>query len=146
MLEMFLQCVFHTTFVIATLEKGLRSWVQWNWTFLFVKSFKFVSRPFRQGSKINTNQIKLWFSSHAIILEENSIGLDKKKKSFKESSWFGEPKCNLGSKVTQFFVFCFFSIVFFYLLLLEFCDNGRHAEDIVESTWAPQFWTNSKGL
>jgi hypothetical protein len=38
-----------------------------------------------------------------IILEEKSIGLDKK--SLKESSWFGEPKCKLESKVVYFLVF-----------------------------------------
>jgi hypothetical protein len=48
------------------------------------------------------------FSLHDIILEEKSIGLHKK--SLKESSWLGEPKCKLKSKVAYFFGF-FFTLV-----------------------------------
>jgi hypothetical protein len=39
-------------------------------------------------------------------LEGKPIGADPKKKSLKESSWFGETKCKLRSKVAHFFVFC----------------------------------------
>ncbi len=42
--------------------------------------------------------------------------------------WFGEPKCNLGSKVTHFFVFFAFLHRFLLSLLLKFCDNGRHVD------------------
>jgi hypothetical protein len=60
-----------------------------------------VPRPLNKG--LGPRQIKLWFSLHDIILVGKSIGLEPKKKSLKESSWFGEPKCKLGSKVVHFF-------------------------------------------
>jgi hypothetical protein len=45
-----------------------------------------------------------------------------------ESSWFGEPKWKLESKVAYFFgVFVFYC--FFKPLLLKFGKNGRHAMD-----------------
>ncbi len=54
--------------------------------------------------------------------------------------WFGEPKCKLGSKVTHFFVFLLFSIVFFYLCCLNFVImEDMLVEEIVESTCAPPF-------
>jgi len=68
----------------ATLDKGPRCRVQWNWAFLLVKSFKLVPRPLDKGP----GQIKLWFSLHGIIVKGNPIGSNQKKKSFKESSWF----------------------------------------------------------
>jgi hypothetical protein len=51
------------------------------------------------------------------------------KKSLKESSWFGEPKCKLESKVAYFFGFWFFFHCFFLPLLLKFGKNGRHTMD-----------------
>jgi hypothetical protein len=59
----------------------------------------------------------LWFSLHGIILEEKPIGPDPKK-SLKESSWFGEPKCKLGSKVVHSIVFFFFSFFIIFLTLV----------------------------
>ncbi len=37
-----------------------------------------------------------------------------KKKGLKESSWFGEPKCKLRSKVVHFFTFLLFFLIFIY--------------------------------
>jgi hypothetical protein len=51
-----------------------------------------------------------------------------KKWSSKESAWFGEPRCNLGSKVASSIVFHYFSLFFtifhcfsrfFFSLVLE---------------------------
>jgi len=68
-----------------------------------------------------------------------------KKKSLKESSWFGKPKCKLRSKVVHFFVFCF-SFIGFVLLLFEFYDDGKYVMDWghCENTPAPSFLINSK--
>ncbi len=74
----------------------------WNWS----------PRPLDKGPR--PRQIKLWFNLHGIILEGKPIGPLDPKKSLKGSSWFGEPKCKLGSKVIHFFVFLFFFTVFFY--------------------------------
>ncbi len=95
----------------ATLDKGPRSKVQWNQTFLLIKNFKLVSRPLDKN--LGPRHIKLWFSLHGIILEKKSI-FGPKTKSLQKSSWFGEPKCKLGSKVTHFFIY-FFSLFFFIL-------------------------------
>ncbi len=81
----------------ATLDKGPRSRVQWNGAFLLVKRFKLVPRPLDKGP--SPRRIKLWFSLHGIILEGTPIGPNQKN-SLKESSWFGEPKCKLGSKAS----------------------------------------------
>jgi hypothetical protein len=50
-------------------------------------------------------------------LEKKPIGPNPKK-SLKESSWFGEPKCKLGLKVVCSFVFVFllFSLLLFSLV------------------------------
>jgi hypothetical protein len=37
------------------------------------------------------------------LFGRESLGLDQKK-TLKESSWFGKPKCKLGSKVGHVFV------------------------------------------
>jgi hypothetical protein len=59
-----------------------------------------------------------------------------KKWSSKESSWFGQPRCKLGSKVGSSIVFQCFSLfslffkVFFHLFLkLKLCKNERHFMD-----------------
>jgi len=45
-------------------------------------------------------------------LEGKPIGPEQKKISFKESSWFGEPKCKLGFKVAHFLgIFVFFIVL-----------------------------------
>jgi hypothetical protein len=49
-------------------------------------------------------------------LEGKPIGSNQKKNNLKESSWFGELKCELGSKVVHFFVILLFLIVFFTLV------------------------------
>jgi hypothetical protein len=45
--------------LMAALEKGPRSKVQWSQAFLLVKSFKLVPRPLDKGPK--PRQSKLWF-------------------------------------------------------------------------------------
>ncbi len=68
-----------------------------------------------------------------------------KKESLKESSWFGEPKCKLGSKVVQFFVFLFIFIVFFYPCLNSTrIKDVLWIEDIIESTSTFPFLINSR--
>jgi len=53
-----------------------------------------------------------------------------KKWSSKESSWFGEPRCKLGSKVDSSIVFHYFSRFVFHLFLkLKLCKNRRHFMD-----------------
>jgi len=87
-------------------------------------------------------QIKLWFSLHDIILEGKPIGPDLKK-IFKESSWFWESKCKLGSKVVDFiFIFTFFFIVVAQILWKWKTCYGLlrahyllHFEPILELTW-----------
>jgi hypothetical protein len=77
-------------------------------------------------------------------LEGKPIGLDPKQ-TLKERLWFREPKCKLRSKV-HFFIFLLFSNVLFY----PCCSNYERIEemlwieDIVESTQAPSFLTNSR--
>jgi len=56
-------------------RKGPMSMVQWNRTFLLVKSFKLVPRLLDEGSW--QKKIKLWFSLHDIILERKPIGSNK---------------------------------------------------------------------
>ncbi len=43
----------------------------------------------------------------ASFWSENQLVRTKKKKTLQESSWFGEPKCKLVSKVVHFFCFLF---------------------------------------
>jgi hypothetical protein len=54
----------------------------------------------------------------------------------KWSSWFGEPRCKLGSKVVFSIVFHYFSLFslfsrfcFHLFLKLKLCMNGRHFMD-----------------
>jgi hypothetical protein len=62
----------------GNLKKSPRSRVQWNWTFLLIKSFKLVPRLLDNG--LGLRQIRMWFYLHGIILEGKLIGLDPKKK------------------------------------------------------------------
>ncbi len=94
----------------ATLNKGPRSKVQQNGTFLLVKSHKLDPRPLDKDLRPNETKLK-WYL-HGTILEGNSIGMDQKWNS-KESSWFREPKCKLGSKVVCSIIFHYFSRFFF---------------------------------
>ncbi len=58
------------------------------------------------------------------FLRENQL-VQTKKNSLSESSWFGEPKCKMGSKVAHFFILGGLFHYFLLLLLLKFCENGR---------------------
>jgi hypothetical protein len=61
---------------------------------------------------------KLRCHLHGTILEGNSIfGLNQKNGARKESSWFGEPRCKLGSKVVFSIVFIVFQSIFFTCFL-----------------------------
>ncbi len=111
-------------------RQGSRSKVQWNWAFLLVKSFTLVSRLLDNDP--SPRQIKLWFSVYGIILGRKPIGSDQKnKKSLKESSWFGESKCMICSRLFFPSFVCLFLLLFFYCsflsLLFKFCENGKHA-------------------
>jgi hypothetical protein len=59
---------------------------------------------------------KLRWHLHGTILEGNSINSNLKMGS-KESSWFGEPRCKLGSKVVSSLFFIVFIVFqgFFYI-------------------------------
>jgi hypothetical protein len=88
---------------------------------------KVALRPTLDNSPV-PRQMKLWFSLHGIILEGNPIGPNQKiKKSFKESSWFGEPKCKLESKVVHFLIFFSFLILFFH----PYCSNFVRMKDML---------------
>ncbi len=56
----------------ATLDKGPKSKVQWNWPFLL------EPKPLNKGPI--PRQIKLWFSLHDIISEGEPIGPNQKKR------------------------------------------------------------------
>jgi len=116
----------------ATLDKGSKSMVKWNWGFLLVKSFKLVPRFLVEGPW--PRQIKLWFSLHDIIL----------KGKFKESLCFGESKCKLRFQVVHFFSWVSFFSVFFYPCCSIFVtiENMLWIEDIVQNTSTPPFLTN----
>jgi hypothetical protein len=60
-------------------------------------------KAFKQGSttKDKSNCDLAYVTS---FWRENQL-VQTKKNSLKESSWFREPKCKVGSKVAQFFVF-----------------------------------------
>jgi hypothetical protein len=46
-------------------------------------------------------------------LEAKSIKSREKKKNLEDSSWFGEPKCKLGSKVVHFYLL----FIIYYLVV-----------------------------
>jgi hypothetical protein len=98
-----------------------------------VESHKWDPRPLDEDPR--PIEAKLRWHLHGTILERNSISSNQKMGS-RESSWFGEPRCKLGSKVVSSIVFHCFSRVFFHLFLkLKLCKNGKHSwmqEDIVE--------------
>jgi hypothetical protein len=54
-----------------------------------VKSFKLVSKPLDKGPDQDKSNCDLVYM--ASFWRENQIGIDPKKKTLKESSWFGEP-------------------------------------------------------
>lgn len=97
-----------------------------------VKSFELVPRPLEKSPE--PRQIILWFNLHGIILEENQL-VQNQKESLKEHSWFGEPKCKLGSKVV-FLSFLLFSTVFFNPCCSNFVkmEDMLWIEDIAENT------------
>jgi hypothetical protein len=60
----------------------------------------------------------LWFSLYGIILERKPIGSNKKKKSLNESSWYGESKCVLRSRLFFSSFFCSF-LFFFFIFVVQ---------------------------
>jgi hypothetical protein len=79
----------------ATLDSGPRSRVQWNRTIITAESQKLDAWPLDEGPRPKSDKLRLIL--HSTILEGKSTGLNQKEKSSKESSWFGEPRCKLGS-------------------------------------------------
>ncbi len=104
-----------------------------------VKSFELIPRPLNKGPR--PRQFKLCFSFHGIILEGNQLVWSKKKNNLKESSWFGEPKCDLGFKGAHFlFIFTdsFYPCCSNYVRMKDIL----WMEDIVEITPTPPFYIN----
>jgi hypothetical protein len=99
----------------ATLDEGPRSKVQRNGAFLMVESHKLDPRILDED--LSPNETKLKWYLHGTVLDGNSIGLDQKWSS-KENSWFGKPRCKLGSKVVSSIVFHYFSL--FFIVFQEF--------------------------
>jgi hypothetical protein len=78
----------------ATLDEGPRSRSQWNRTILLAESHKLGPLPLDERPWPKSGKLKL--NLHGTYLEGKSIGSNPKK-DLQESSWFGEPKCKLGS-------------------------------------------------
>jgi hypothetical protein len=79
--------------------------VQQNGATLLIENHKLDPRSLDENLK--PIHLNLRWHLDSIILEGNSIGLDQKI-SCQESSWFGEPRCKLVSKVISFIVFVVF--------------------------------------
>jgi hypothetical protein len=77
----------------------------------------------------------------ASFWKENQ-SIQTKKRSLKDSSWFGEPKCKLGSKVAHLFIYFIVFLVFLFNFVKM--KDMLWIEDIVESTLALSFLTNFK--
>ncbi len=103
------------------------------------QSFKFIPRPLDKDWDQEKSNCDLIYMA-SFWRETNRSRL--KKKNLKESSWFGEPKRKLRSKVVHFFIF--------FLVFYSCCSNSVRLEemlwieDIVQSTQAPPFLTNLK--
>jgi hypothetical protein len=115
----------------GTLDKGRRRRVQWNQTFLLVKSFKLVLRPLDKDPR--PRQIKLWLSLHGIILEGKPIGPNQKQELKGELMVW---KVQVKVQVCSFFHFLLSFIVFFYP---RYSNSSRMEEtlwieSLVEST------------
>ncbi len=78
----------------AAFNECRRSPVQWNRAILLAESHKSDPLPLDEGPWPKSGKWRL--NVHGTILEGNSIGSNPKK-DLEESSWFGEPKCKLGS-------------------------------------------------
>jgi hypothetical protein len=63
---------------------------------LLVESFKLVPKPLDEGPGPKSGKLRLPYMTP--ILEGKSIGSNQKQ-CYKESSWFGELKIKLGTKV-----------------------------------------------
>ncbi len=97
----------------GTLDKGSRSKVQWNWTFLLVKSFKLGSRPIDKDPR--PRQIKLWFTLHGIILEGKLIKMDPKKTELQGELMVGRTKVQARVQCCLSFHFNFFHVFFTFV-------------------------------
>ncbi len=91
----------------ATLEEGPRSRVQWNKAILLDESHKLDPWPLKEDPWPKIGKLRL--NLHGTILEGKSIGLDpkKKKRTSKESSWFGEPRCKQAARIQLKDSICF---------------------------------------
>jgi hypothetical protein len=62
----------------ATLDEGLRAWVQWNRTILIAESHKLDPEPLDEGPTPKSGKLRL--NPHGTILDGKSIVSDPKKK------------------------------------------------------------------
>jgi hypothetical protein len=81
----------------ATLDKGPRSEDQWIQAILVVESFKLVPRPLHEGPRAKSGKLSL--NLHGTCSGGKMNWFGPKKQCQKESSWFGEPRIKLGTKV-----------------------------------------------
>jgi hypothetical protein len=95
-----------------------------------VERHKLDPRPLDEDPK--PIEAKLRWHLHGTILEGNSILVRTKKWSSKESSWFGELRCKLGSKVVSSVVFhyfkffsLFFKVIFSFVLEVEIVQEWK---------------------
>ncbi len=79
-----------------TLDEDPRSRVQWNSTILLVDHHKMDPWPLNEGWRPKSDKSRL--NLHDTILEGKSIGSNQKKNKKKESPWFEDSRCKLGSK------------------------------------------------
>jgi hypothetical protein len=74
----------------ATLDEGPRCRVQWNRATLLAESHELDPQPLDVGQRPKSGKLRLKPTWHH--LEENRLVQTRK-----QSSWFGEPQCKLGS-------------------------------------------------
>jgi len=83
----------------TTLDEGWSTQVQWNRAILLAKSHKLDPWPLDESPRPKSGKSRL--NLHGTILGGKLIGLDPKKikNHQNKSSWFGESRCKLSSKV-----------------------------------------------
>jgi hypothetical protein len=94
-------------------NEGSKEKVQQNGSTPLIESPKLDQRPLDEDP--NPIQANLSWHLHGVILEGNSIDMDQKMQ-LKKSSWFGKPRCKLGSKVIYLMVFIVFHYFIFSLV------------------------------
>jgi hypothetical protein len=80
------------------LDEGPRSRDPWIQAILLVESFKLVPpRPLDKGPRPKSGKLRL--NLHGTWFEGKINWFGPNKQCYKESSWFGEPRIRLGTKV-----------------------------------------------